>query len=278
MRAATASDQPAIDAFLRARLRTSMFLLSNLRRFGATGGPWARAMRVWLAGQDRIEGLVALSTDGTILPQWPGGDWRTVPGCLSGEEVTGLIGETSQVAAIRAALSLQGAATTLDEDETLFELALNDLRLPEDTGDRLVALDDWRDLATDWSDAYHREALGTPADKSAEAAREDIADAIAGATHRLLLHDGRPVAMTGFNASLPEAVQVGGVYTPPALRGRGHARRAVALHLVEARDRGVPHAILFATNPAAIRVYESLGFRASGGFSLVLLAQPARLP
>jgi hypothetical protein len=38
------------------------------------------------------------------------------------------------------------------------------------------------------------------------------------------------VATSGFNASTEEAVQVGGVYTLPALRGKGFARAIVPTH------------------------------------------------
>ena len=35
---------------------------------------------------------------------------------------------------------------------------------------------------------------------------------------------GVPVSYSAFNARLPDAVQVGGVFTPRDLRGRGYAR------------------------------------------------------
>ena len=76
--------------------------------------------------------------------------------------------------------------------------------------------------------------------------------------------------MTGFNAVLPEHVQVGGVYTPPEGRNRGYARRAVAIHLAEARASGVRHAVLFAASAAAARAYEAIGFQRDGSFALAL--------
>jgi predicted GNAT family acetyltransferase len=61
---------------------------------------------------------------------------------------------------------------------------------------------------------------------------------------------------------LPDVVQVGGVYTPPALRGKGHARLALALHLAEARGKGVGRAILYAFSEPAARAYRAIGFQA----------------
>jgi predicted GNAT family acetyltransferase len=80
--------------------------------------------------------------------------------------------------------------------------------------------------------------------------------------------------MAGFNARLPDMVQVGGVYTPPEARGRGYARTAVALCLRAARERGVRRAILFTgeDNIPAIRAYRALGFERIGDFAIVLLS------
>ena len=83
---------------------------------------------------------------------------------------------------------------------------------------------------------------------------------------------GTIVATTAFNAHIPGMAQVGGVYTPPALRGRGYARCAVAGSLLDARlDGSAERAILFTPNPAAARAYEAIGFRRSGDYALVML-------
>ena len=48
--------------------------------------------------------------------------------------------------------------------------------------------------------------------------------------------DGKAVARSiGSPPRLPDAVQIGGVYTPPQLRGRGYARAVVAGSLLDAR-------------------------------------------
>ena len=83
--------------------------------------------------------------------------------------------------------------------------------------------------------------------------------------------------MTGLNAELPEAVQVGGVYTPPGMRGRGYARAAVALHLDQARRTGIPRAVLFAASDAAARAYTAIGFRPAGRMAMILFAPGTRI-
>ncbi len=52
---------------------------------------------------------------------------------------------------------------------------------------------------------------------------------------------------------------IGAVFTPPALRGRGHARALIDLMIDDARDRGCACALLFSEIGAAY--YESMGFQ-----------------
>jgi predicted GNAT family acetyltransferase len=70
---------------------------------------------------------------------------------------------------------------------------------------------------------------------------------------------------------LPDIVQLGGVYTPAELRGRGYAKCSVAGSLLAAREGGATRAVLFTQNPSAARSYEAVGFRALGQYGLVLL-------
>jgi GNAT superfamily N-acetyltransferase len=97
--------------------------------------------------------------------------------------------------------------------------------------------------------------------------------------HREILMDGdTPVAATAFNAALPQIVRIGAVYTPPALRGKGYARRAVALHLKQARTTGVRRATLFASAQNAIAAYTAVGFRQIGEWVLAIFKTPQVVP
>jgi predicted GNAT family acetyltransferase len=71
---------------------------------------------------------------------------------------------------------------------------------------------------------------------------------------------------------LPDIVQLGGIYTPPAFRGRGYAKASVAASLLAARDRGATRAVLFTSNPSAARSYEAVGFQRLGDYGLILLS------
>jgi predicted GNAT family acetyltransferase len=106
-----------------------------------------------------------------------------------------------------------------------------------------------------------------------EASRDDVVLHHDRGTDWLLLSNGTPVSYSVFNAVLPDIVQIGGVWTPPELRGHGYARCVVAGSLLAARAQGVERAVLFAdpVNEAARRAYRSLGFRVVGDYGLVLL-------
>ncbi len=268
---ATQDDQPAIEAFLGKHIATSMFPLSNLRRYGMAGGH-ARAMRFWVRWADgAITDLLALSEEGMVFPQYPTGSWSDVKAVMAGAHVKGVLGDGAQVAALRAALGLpdQGG---LDETDPLYELALADLRIPDTTGFRLrPILQAPRALIVGWRCAYLQEVLSVPGEDPKEKAAQDIENYAEADTHRVLYKDEKPVAMTGFNATLPEAVQIGAVYTPPALRSQGLARRAVAMHLAEARANGVEHAILFAASRQASKAYEAIGFRRIGDYNILVM-------
>jgi predicted GNAT family acetyltransferase len=134
------------------------------------------------------------------------------------------------------------------------------------------------DLVIQWRAAAMVETQGMPPDEAPAKAAKDVRAWLDADSHRVLLHDGRPVALTGFNAILPEIVQIGGVYTPPDLRGRGYARQAVALHLADVRAGGTTRAVLFAATPAAVRAYRAIGFQPAADVALVLFRQPATLP
>jgi GNAT superfamily N-acetyltransferase len=280
IREAGPGDAALVERRLSGQLDMAMFPMSNLLSHGL--GPWAfrsddpRASRFWLVG-DRA--VVGLSRSGILMPVLTEGiDLYALRNALAGERTEGVLGSAPAVRPLLSALGLSGQPTRKDEDEPAFALDLATLRIPDAAGAQLVVADSgWRGLLAEWRAASHQEILGAGPGQAKDLAAADVDRMIAGGTHRLLVLDDKPVALTGFNACLPDIVQVGGVYTPPALRGRGHARLAVALHLSEARARGVRRAVLFAAGPAAARAYRAIGFRPNGRFALVLFISPVTL-
>lgn len=274
-------DQPKLEAFLLPRLDSSIFLLNNSRASGLldTGERYAGTYAAALAN-DAVIGVVAHFWNGNLLCQAPlellDALWRAAVGA-SGRAVRGVVGPAQQVAAIRAGLNMPAERVQMDESEGLFSLALNALIAPEILrtgavqGRRMAPRD--LDLLAAWRTEYNIEALGaTDSPDLREECRVTMERSLREGTTWVLEADGRTVASTSFNARIAEAVQVGGVWTPPERRRRGYARAAVAASLRDARAEGVEKAILFTGQDhiAAQTAYRALGFQLIGDYRLLL--------
>ncbi len=283
-------DEPALEAFLLPRIATSMFLLGNLRAAGLIDNG-VRFSGTYVGALDGgvLIGVVAHYWNGMLMPQ--AGEhvealWHAAV-AASGRGVRGAIGPVDQVDVIRAGLDAEAARAgsvlprQQDAVEPLFALELAALVVPEALrqgevhGRRATGRD--VDTLAAWRVAFEVEALSvepaaTAPDDACAGVRRQIDDGVLW----ILEDDDRPVAMTAFNTRTAEAVQVGGVYTPPELRGRGYARCAVAASLLAARDEGATLGVLFTAedNAAAQRAYRALGFRAEGAFRLFMLREP----
>ncbi|WP_108813690.1 GNAT family N-acetyltransferase [Loktanella sp. Alg231-35] len=271
---ATRADRAAIETFMLNHIATSMFPLSNLRRHGMEGGH-ARAMKFWLRWKGgALTDVLPITEEGMVFPQCPTAPWGEVKTVLTGQVIKGLLGDGAQVAALRAALGLSDAGG-MDASEPLYRLDLSNLQMPDCAGLTLRPLSDApRALINRWRSAYLSEVLPMPGQDPDVQAVHDVNSYLEADSHRVLYQGDTPVAMTGFNAILPQAVQIGGVYTPPGSRSQGLARRAVALHLAEARTKGADKAILFASSPQASKAYEAIGFQRGGDFTTLVYEHP----
>lgn len=272
-------DEAAIDAFLAPYSESSMFLRSNLAQFGI--GPDKsddpRGTTFWLIEDGPIRAVFGRSNAGFLMGQAPDNlpsDWQAFRDVLRGATVAGITGATPQIKTALDVLNLRRALFSVMRDEPHYKLVLRNLKHPEGEAQlRPVQPDDFN-LLVDWIIDYDTSVLGSPmTDETRDRARANADAHMNSDSHRILEVDGTPVAKTAFNAALPDMVQIGGVYTPPEHRSHGYARTAVALHLLEARDRDVQTAILFASGPPACRAYEAIGFQKIGTYTLAILAQ-----
>jgi uncharacterized protein len=271
-------DEEQLETFLRAHRDTSMFLRSNSRRFGLIDrGEQLQGTYVAAFRDGAIVGVLAHSRRGMLLVQAPEGAGELAARCieLSGRKVTGISGPLEQVRRVRTSLGFDDAPVKKAADERLLALDLADLVVPSVPVGRSIVcrapLPQERDVLCQWRAAYDVETLG--ADDSEETLRNasmfldrQIADKVAWVAEE----GGTLLSLSAFNAALPDIVQLGGIYTPPTLRGRGYARLVIGVSLVAARDRGASRAVLFTENPSALRCYEALGFRQTGMYGLVL--------
>jgi uncharacterized protein len=274
-------DAADLEAFLRPRLDSSMFLIGNMRAAGLHDGGAPYEGTYAAAYQDgQMVAVVAHYWNHNFVLQAPAyvGPLCRAAVRASGRAIGGFVGPACQVQRAMDALGVELARAKLDERETLFGLSLAELQVPEPLARGEVqgrrATGDDVELLTEWRVAFSLESLG---DKDSprlwEQVRAGVRRGVSEDRIWILEAAGQPVSTSGFNAAIREAVQIGGVWTPPSLRGRGFGRAVVAASLLSARTRGVARAVLFTglENAPARRAYVALGFRALDDYRLVLL-------
>lgn len=272
------SDESLLEAFLAEHRDTSMFLRSNLRQAGLNFRPEPLyALYVAAIRSGQITGVVAHAWNGMILIQAPEEAGEIAKECvaLSGRPVSGFTGPLEQVKTARVALGLESTPATMESDEWLYTLDLSNLIIPSALLHGITAcrvpLEEEYETLREWRFDYDVETLGSPAsDETRRRSTGYLDRQLAEGNVWVAVENDRPVSLSSFNATLPDIVQLGGIYTPLNLRGRGFAKVAVAGSLIAARERGVARAVLFTNNPSAARSYEAVGFRRVGNYGLVL--------
>jgi uncharacterized protein len=278
VRLAQAGDESVIDAFLAQHADSSLFLRSFLARGGLVdeGRPLQGTYAITLK-DGQVVGVAMHSWNGNMYLQAPEDPAALVRTAVqaTGRPLIAFGGPWSQVEAVHLALGAPAVQRRSPED--LFALNLSDLIVPKPLGTETIsfrrAVKGDLDLLRDWRFSYEVECTGLP---EAASTRAFAASTIEGHVERgeafLLEVDGAPVSLCTHNARVHDNVQIGGVWTPPALRGRRYARHVVADALRIAEQEGATRAVLFTENPAARRSYEAPGFQRVGDFGVIVLA------
>ncbi|NIZ02594.1 GNAT family N-acetyltransferase [Thalassospira lucentensis] len=283
------ADLDAANAFLANHAATSMILRGNLRTAGIERRrhPLSGTYFGEVAKDGSISAIVAIFGNGNVFVQ--SGDHATIPRNLTAafladtvQPIAGVLGDADQALDMIDQLGLKDAKFSLNASDVLYRLDLSDLIVPVNVrSDSFQMVDaerlDRRTLLG-WLRDYEIEALGaqdTPALDSKIASR--VVNALDARCMWGLIVDGKPVSLSGFNAQLPDVVQVGPVWTPPAERSNGYARILVAKTLLAARSNGVQRAILSTDSEAAAKAYEALGFTKIGRYRLAFLESPVKL-
>ena len=249
-----------------------MFLLGNSRAAGLTddGQPY-QGTYVGAFEGEALRGVVCHAWNGMLLLQAPADAVELAREAvrLTGRELEGFTGPLEQVEA--AAKALVTGPVLRSEREVLFTLKRGDLKVPPLAHQTRRPHPHELPLLAQWRYDY---VVELDLDRPGEEARQDAEQGIARSHARgdlfVLEHEGRLVAKTAFNARIAEAVQIGGVYVPPSLRGRGYAKAVVAGQLLLAN---APRALLFTgeQSHAAQAAYRAVGFERAGSYGLVLL-------
>jgi uncharacterized protein len=277
-------DESVLEAFLLPYTESSMFLIGNMRASGLIDNGQAYTGTYAAAFEDeRIIGVVAHYWNQNLIFQAPVHLdllWRAAVEA-SQRQVAGLIGPNDQVSAVKEVLQIHELKIQFDVLENLYSLSLKDLHIPDDLSSgklrgRRIAPHDL-ELLTEWGVAYSIEALGDEDTPQLWKACRISAERSLNERRTWLLEDsGKPVACSSFNTAIKEAVQVGGVWTPPKLRRCGYGRSVVAASLLDARCEGAEKGILFTgeSNLAAQKAYTALGFKKIGNYRLMRLRLP----
>lgn len=257
-----------------------MLLLSRLGRAGLAyeGGPFEA---VWLAGMrpGRITAVAAHGSDGMVLLQAPeaAGMLAGAVTSLSGRPVASVLGPRDQVEEAHPVLEKAGHRLHRAYQEVLYTLDLERLVMPPGLARGSLACrqaeEADRGLLVAWRAAFHVERHGVSPGPGLETrSREQVGLLLASRDWFVLEDGGRPVSCCCFNARLPHAAQVAGVWTPPDLRRRGYGRSVVAGALAAARRAGIRRAVLFTgwDNLPARKSYEALGFVRAGECGILL--------
>lgn len=273
-------DVDAIDAFLALHAHSAMYLRAELRKPGA-------AANVAVAREDgRIVGVAAQVASGMVVLQAPlrAGELGANLVRRSGRRLAGFYGPAQQVRCALDEMGLAGVPLLKDTVEDLFALALDDLRLAPVLAHgqarcRVAHAGDAA-LLVAWRRDFRRTTLNDVDGEQLDAASRADIEALLPAGSLFMLEGEGPLACCSFNARLPDMVQVGNVWTPPALRGHGYAQAVVGGALALAAKQGVATAVLSTGrhNAPAQAAYRSLGFSVAGDYATVCIGRDAELP
>jgi len=275
------ADETRLAAFFERSPDHSLMQRANLARAGAGwsgqryGGVFAGSFE-----GERLTGVIAHYWNGFLLPLVDdiGRDFRPLlEGLLDASPlpVNGVVGDWDQVTATLMHPRINGRAVRRRAREILYGLPLDSLLVPAplrygEITVRPIEADDVPMLAA-WRMEFLVDTFKLARSTATfDEAANELGAALEEKRGWVVEADGRPLAYSGFNAALPDVVQVGGVYTPRFARARGLARSAVAGSLMKARDAGASRAVLFTdvANVAAQRAYSALGFSPIGDWGI----------
>ena len=299
-------DEARLEEFLLPYAESAMFLRSNARSGGLVDrGETLQGTYVGAFQGSELRGVVSHCWNGMILVQVPAADgdrndhlgtdhlqtdrFQIMAALLrhvvqeTGRPIGGFAAPWDQAVMAREILGLEEEATTLNSREDLFLCSLEKLRVPAALSEGAVVCrqphHDALEMLAQWHVEYCEEALGrAPSVELLEECRSEMQRLQRDQIHFLLVSGttAEPLAYCAYNSHLPDCVQIGGVWTPPPLRGRGYAKCVVAGSLLAARERGADSSILFTgdDNVPAQRAYLGIGYEIVGDYGLIIFRDP----
>lgn len=142
--------------------------------------------------------------------------------------------------------------------ERIFKLVkVNDV--PMAPGRMRMATDADKELVKKWSRGFHIDCFG----ENSKIPEEDISKRIPEGSLSLWEAAGGPVSMAYKTRPTDKGMSVGGVYTPPYLRGKGYATSCVAELSRNILQSGKEFCTLYTdlANPTSNAIYKKIGYR-----------------
>ena len=182
-----------------------------------------------------------------------------------GLSTDGIFGQTEPATAL-ASMLMPGLAPKREMVAHALE-TLSQVPLP--AGRMKVAGLEEVDLCTDWLCRFNEELEMTPKQTVDQIREKLVARANQGKTFLWMDESETPVSMAVEVRETPQAGIIGGVFTPPELRGRGLARACVHQATAELLRRGKRLCGLFTDkhNPVSNRIYHQIGYRPIAEFA-----------
>ncbi len=269
-------DELVIEGHLARHWSSSMPLCANFRAGGLSDeGEYNQGSYAAVFEGVNLVAIAAHFRDGTLMLQAPRAAAQAVRAAVddSGRMVERIMGPWSQVNGAAASLSNDPRKPFTGKPNTLLTIQMSKLRAdtlkPGDARARLATRADVPTL-TQWRAAQDAAAPGAVSplrpELEAQIAAMDLTVA------ELIPPEGpRIVAVAACEAWLSDAVQIGGVYSPPALKDKLYGPVAVLGAALAAKKRGAHRVALMAdkTQAKALEAYRALGFVALEEFGVL---------
>lgn len=261
----------ALAAFLNRRPDTHVFLRSNLDKGGMeddgkrNDGTWVGTVR----DDGTVTSVAVLLSSGICLLQTPAHIHEILDmlAAAAPRQPTMMCGPTDQIEHGLLHGLVRDRSLQSRHDAAVMNLAMAQLRVPPSLETRQVdarpPMGEELALLGEWHAAFNDEVFNDPRSPEADLkARQWVRAVHDERRDTIATVEDKPVSYCAITASLDDEVNIGAVYTPPELRGRGYAQCAVAATLRDVARDGVQRACLTAMkdNPSSIRTYTAIGF------------------
>jgi predicted GNAT family acetyltransferase len=285
IRVLKAGDEDALDGFLARHWLSSMVMRARRLAGGIVdeGKPSQGTYAAVWEGSS-IVSVAAHYSDGLVAVQAPRSLAAVVRAAVTASRrgVAGFVGPWAQAEAAVTAVGRSQRRPLLGHPQVLLVLDLNKLQVPGPVKKLGLscrpARPDEVDAMTPWRVAAAIDQMGAKDSPELRAHTHAETESLIAAKRLYIAETASPVGITVVDAIVPEAVQFGGVWTPPRLRNRG-LEAAAAISLVEAfRAPAVKHVVMLATktSPIMLRAYQSIGFTALGEYGTLTYGEEQR--